>query len=70
MEVVYRSVNQHPNFHPWEEVSTIEITNSVVVFDEILEKRQTDTSPSSLALDLKIKMCNVYKSKLWATATN
>ena len=44
-KVSNRSLKQHPDFDAGKEVSTIEITNSVVVFDEILEKKQTDTSP-------------------------
>ena len=40
-----QSVNQHHVFDTGKQVSTIEITKSVVVFVEMLEKEKTDTSP-------------------------
>ena len=39
MKVLNQSVNQHPDFDAGKEVSTMEIMNSVVVFDEMLEKK-------------------------------
>ena len=45
MKVLNHSLNQHPDLDTWKQVSTIEVTNSVVVFDEMSENKQKDTSP-------------------------
>ena len=60
MKVLNHSLNQHPDFDNWKQVCTIEVTNSVVVFDEMSENKQKTLLLSSLAVDNKRMMCIVH----------